>query len=299
MSGHGVRPVDLLALERARRRLSSVPQVPWLHGEVARRMADRLSIVRITPQTVLDWGGPSGGAAQLLAGAYPSSRRVSVGHAPQAIQEARARPKWKLFPWLGSSLANPWVAEDAVVQGGAGLVWSNMALHAQPDPGAMMQRWHRALGVGGFLMFSTFGAGTLPELREIYAEQGWGSPAGALVDMHDLGDMLVEVGFADPVMDQETIQLTWPDARSALSELRGLGANVDPVRHRGLRTPRWRDRLFQALHRQSRQRADGRVCLSFEAVYGHAFRVAARPRVAAVTKVDLEDMRDMTRTTRR
>jgi malonyl-CoA O-methyltransferase len=27
----------------------------------------------------------------------------------------------------------------------------------------------------------------------------------ALVDMHDLGDMLVEAGFADPVMDQETL----------------------------------------------------------------------------------------------
>jgi hypothetical protein len=34
-----------------------------------------------------------------------------------------------------------------------------------------------------------------------------------LVDMHDLGDMLVQAGFADPVMDQETLTLTWPTRR--------------------------------------------------------------------------------------
>lgn len=298
MSGPAARPVDIPALERTQRRLLAARQTPWLHGEVAKRMGDRLSIIRVRPDSVLDWGGPSEGAVQVLARAYPSARRVCVGSAPPAVHEALARPRWKLLSRLGAPLARSWIAQDAVVPGSAGLVWSNMSLHTQAEPSALMQRWHRALGVGGFLMFSTFGTGTLPELREVYAEQGWGSPAGDLVDMHDLGDMLVEVGFADPVMDQETIRLTWPDARAALSELRELGANVDPARHRGLRTPRWRDRLCQALDVRGRQRPDGRVCLSFEVVYGHAFRVAARPRVAAVTKVDLEEMRHMVRATR-
>ena len=76
--------------------------------------------------------------------------------------------------------------------------------------------------------------------------------------MHDLGDMLVEAGFADPVMDQETITLTWPSGEALLAELRQLGGNVDPRRFAGLRTPRWRSRLAEALEARGRRRTAAR-----------------------------------------
>ena len=101
--------------------------------------------------------------------------------------------------------------------------------------------------------------------------------------MHDLGDMLVQAGFADPVMDQETSDADLGRRRALLAELRALGGNADPARQPGLRTPRWRSRLGQAL--QQLHGADGRLRLDFEVVYGHAFtrgaaaaRGRARPR---------------------
>src|SRR5829696_8127096 len=59
--------------------------------------------------------------------------------------------------------------------------------------------------------------------------------------MHDLGDMLVDAGFADPVLDQETITLRWKSGEALLGELRQLGGNTAPARHPALRTParRW------------------------------------------------------------
>jgi malonyl-CoA O-methyltransferase len=116
------------------------------------------------------------------------------------------------------------------------------------------------------------------------------------VDMHDLGDMLVAAGFADPVMDQEVVRLNWADAAAALAELRGLGVNADPGRVAGLRTPRWRQRLVEAL--QALSDVDGRPALSFELVYGHAFKAAPRPRVAERTEVGLDEMRQMVRSRR-
>jgi len=113
--------------------------------------------------------------------------------------------------------------------------------------------------------------------------------------MHDLGDMLLEAGFADPVMDQEIVTLTWADGAAALAELRTLGGNADPQRCAGLRTPRWRRRLEQAL-RDAAAGPDGRVRLSFEIVYGHAFRPLARPRVEAETRLPLDELRAMVRT---
>jgi len=98
-------------------------------------------------------------------------------------------------------------------------------------------------------------------------------------------------------MDQETLTLTWPSGEALLAELRQLGGNVDPRRYAGLRTPRWRRRLVHAL--ESAAAPGGRPGLAFEVVYGHAFRPAPRPRVAAETALPLDDMRRMIRAGRR
>jgi malonyl-CoA O-methyltransferase len=168
-----------------------------------------------------------------------------------------------------------------------------MALHFAPDPQAVMRQWHHWTAVDGFLMFSTLGPGSLAALRRVHAAAGWGPAHAPFVDMHDLGDMLVEAGFADPVMDQELLTLHWADAAALLAELRGLGGNADPARHAGLRTPRWRAALEAALAVGAG--GDGRPALTFEIVYGHAFRPPPRVRVAEVSHVGVEQLRTMAR----
>ena len=76
---------------------------------------------------------------------------------------------------------------------------------------------------------------------------GWPAPTPGFVDMHDLGDMLVAAGFADPVMDQETLTLSWASAEALLAELRTLGGNA---RAGSLRRP-----AHAALARRLRRRA--------------------------------------------
>jgi malonyl-CoA O-methyltransferase len=168
-----------------------------------------------------------------------------------------------------------------------------MMLHAVVDPSALIERWQRLLRVDGFVMFSCLGPGTLRELRALYERLGWPAPTPGFVDMHDLGDMLVQAGFADPVMDQETLTLKWPDPQALLAELRSLGGNTAPDRMAGLRTPRWRDRLERELGALSAP--DGSIGMSFEVAYGHAFKAAPRVRPGEATSVSLEDMRAMVR----
>jgi malonyl-CoA O-methyltransferase len=292
------RPLDAAALARILRRLGSAVEPPWLHGEVARRMAERLPIIKLQPRRVLDWGAYLGASGVVLAQAYPKAQRLVVE--PDALRRAAsaaelARPWWSPGRWVGGAPAL--VDADDPPTATAELLWSNMHLHAVADPQAVMRQWHRALAADGFLMFSALGPGSLLALRDVYAAASWPAPFAPFVDMHDLGDMLVAAGFADPVMDQETITLTWPTADALLAELRGLGGNADPRRGAGLRTPRWRQRLCAAL--AARADASGRVALGFEIVYGHAFRPPPRARVAAQTAVPLDDFRAMARAGRR
>jgi malonyl-CoA O-methyltransferase len=293
-----LRPVAMPALQRVLRRLGAAGQAPWLHGEVARRMAERLPVIRQQPDTVIDWWSSLGAGQELLAASYPKAGLITVERdapARDATLQALARPWWSPRRWAAKPVRA--VAEAELGSGAAQLVWANMMLHGVADPQATMAQWHRALAVDGFLMFSTLGPGTLEDLWALYRRQGWPRPFAAFVDMHDLGDMLVHAGFADPVMDQEQITLSWPSAEALLAELRGLGGNVDPARAPGLRTPRWRSRLLDALTRTAD--ADGRIALTFEIVYGHAFKPAPRPKLAEQTSVPLDDMRAMVRSGRR
>ena len=286
------RRLDATAVAAALRRLARVPQAPWLHGEVARRMAQRLEIIKLQPELVIDWWSSLGAGAALLRQAYPKAQHVSVE--PDAAWVARnqaAQPAQRWWsPQRWRSVA-PVLTSDDEVPGTAQLVWANMMLHAVVDPPALFERWQRLLRVDGFVMFSCLGPGTLRELRTLYERLGWPAPTPGFVDMHDLGDMLVRAGFADPVMDQETLTLRWNSPQSLLAELRTLGGNTAPDRAAGLRTPRWRGRLERELEKLAAP--DGTLGLSFEVAYGHAFKAAPRLRAGQATTVSLDDMRAM------
>jgi malonyl-CoA O-methyltransferase len=179
---------------------------------------------------------------------------------------------------------------EAPPEGSLQMLWANMLLHQVADPQALIARWHRTLAVDGFLMFSCFGPDTLRELRELYRALGWPAPAHEFTDMHDWGDMLVQAGFAEPVMDMERITLTFPTPQRLLQELRELGRNLHPGRFAGLRGRGWLQRLHEALAAQAV--GDGApLSLTFEINYGHAFKPAPRLRVQAESQVSLEEMR--------
>ena len=265
------------------------PRSPWLHDEVARRMAERLEWIRLAPTAWAHWEPVRGGlAAQpVLEQRYPKADCMVLEPEPARMAAARAAfatPWWKRWGGPRREFA------IAVPDGGVQMLWANMALHTEPDPEALLARWHRALAVDGFLMFSCLGPDSLRELHAVYAALGWGPPGPAFTDMHDWGDMLVAGGFAEPVMDMERITLTWADADRLLAELRELGANLHPGRFGALRGRGWQRRLKEELAARLAG-ADGRLALTFEIVYGHALRPTPRMAMSASSSMSLDDMR--------
>lgn len=279
--------IDWLAVLHQRRRLLMAAEAPWLNREVSRRMAERLQVIKLQPATVLQWSAWLGASQTDLVAAYPQARQVWVDldetHVPQAgIMD-------KLLRRAVPQHCRP----EHVEAGGAELLWANMCLHGSHQLPALLQSWQRALAVEGFLMFSCLGPDSFVELRPLYAQEGWGEPAPPWIDMHDIGDELVQAGFADPVMDQELLTLTWTSPTSLLADLRLLGGNVSPRRFAGLRGRAWKRHLLQAL--EGLRGADGLLRARVELIYGHAFKPAPRARLAAETAVSLDDMRAMVR----
>lgn len=266
---------------------------PWLHEEIASRMLERLDFIRLQPQTWAHWEPLRGGieAHQKLLQRYPKAPAWLVVKQAAHAQAAHLQTRgawWQLSRWMG-----PAAHVGTPPAGAIHMLWANMQLHHAADPQALIAAWHRALAVDGFLMFSCFGPDTLRELRQIYAQKGWPAPAHEFTDMHDWGDMLVHAGFAEPVMDMERITLSYETPERLLAELRELGRNLHGQRFAGLRGRRWRADLMQALQALARPDEQGRLCLTFEVVYGHALKPMARHKVQSESQIGLDDMRQM------
>lgn len=295
-----------VALARQRRRLTALAEPPWLHSEVARRLAEKLDAILMEPVAWLDWSGRLGGAASGVVQRYPQAQRWV--HEPDDLLAQRAAADWQAEqasqpkPWWarwkkGASGPAPILRRldqfpEGWPQEGAGMLWANMSLHASADVDALAVQWHRVLRTDGFLMCSGLGPDTAKELRWVYDAMGWGLPTIRFIDMHDLGDALVKAGFADPVMDMERLTLTWPNAEAMLREWQSWGGNVAGGRFQGCRTPRWRLDLIQALESGLR-RPDGLLGLTVELIYGHAVKPLPKVAMLPEARVSLEDMRKL------
>ncbi|MFC7408594.1 biotin synthase [Hydrogenophaga atypica] len=273
---------------------SRLPDSPWLHEEVGRRMAERLPWIKLQPHSWLNWaplvGGEQSHAALLKT--YPEARACLDG--PGAA-EALAR-------WAPARGWNPFRRGPKLQQAQPGdtvdMVWANMSLHAESEPAARLADWFARLNIDGFLMFTCLGPDSLRELRAVHQRRGWPEPSLPFVDMHDWGDRLVGAGFAEPVMDMERIVLTYSDGAALIDELRGLGRNQHPQRFGSLRSRAWGQRYREALAQELPRSEDGRLQLTFEVVYGHAFKPRPRVKPGEASAISLDDMRAMLRAPR-
>lgn len=293
--------IDPQAVVRFQRRVTSLPEPIWLHEEIGRRMGDKSEAILTQPTVVVDWWSTQGASQSIWQTRYPQAQRRLVEPDPiwQALHPRREtssgswwsrwRERWQTDKTPSSALFTE--ADPTLFSSPADLLWANMVIHWYygREP-ALFEQWHRLLQPQGFLMFSGFGPDTAQALRDIYAQAGWGAPTLPLTDMHDLGDMLVSAGFAEPVMDMEYLTLTWADAPSMLKELQTLGLNTVPDRFAGCRTPRWKERLLDALTAHCSDGAGGRLSMRFEIIYGHAFRGAPKARDGE-TRVTIGDLR--------
>jgi malonyl-CoA O-methyltransferase len=264
---------------------------PWLHEEVARRMEERLQWIVLKPRQWVHWEPLQGGlqAQALLTRRYPKAESFVVqNHAEQmqAAQKIISKPWWSLTCWRSAKVR--FEAPAQPVQ----MLWANMALHMASDPQALMTRWSGLVAPDGFLMFSCLGPDTLRELHTLFAAMGWPAPSHEFTDMHDWGDMLVRAGFSEPVMDMQRITLTFTSPQRLLQELRTMGRNLHPARFGSLRGRAWLARLHTTMDSSLRQAIPGgQLQLTFEIIYGHAFKPMPRTAVQPRTTISLEAMR--------
>jgi malonyl-CoA O-methyltransferase len=267
-----------------------------------------LQWINIQPKAWAHWAAVRGGqqAHAALLGKYPSSAcflplagEFIADSAIKNIANIASKNATEGSKWQLSKLSNlfknvPKVNYVTPNDGAVGMLWANMHLHNALEPQTLIAQWHKAIATDGFLMFSCLGPDTLRELRGMYEKLGWPVPSHQFTDMHDWGDMLIQAGFAEPVMDMERIVLTYETPQKLLQDLRELGRNLHPNRFPTLRGKAWKAKLETALVEHLADPAEGgRLKLTFEVIYGHAMKPKPRVKLSDHSAVSLQDMRAM------
>lgn len=252
-----------------------------LQKEVCARLLERLEVVKHSPAWILDAGSGTGEAVKPLHKKYKKAELVALDISESMLDKTAQQGAFfrRVHCVCGDLESLPFADQSF------DLVFSNLALQWCNDVALALAECMRVLRPGGLLVFTTFGPDTLKELRASWKKIDAAVHVNDFIDMHDIGDGLVQSGFASPVMEAEMIKVTYEDVDSLMRDLKAIGANVTAQGHRrGLLTRNLLARLRTAYEDF---REHGRLPASYEIIYGHAWRpeaetVSADPKTKSV-----------------
>ncbi|MBP6344395.1 MAG: methyltransferase domain-containing protein [Neisseriaceae bacterium] len=203
---------------------TSQSDTPWqakdwfIYAELAKRMDERLLLIKKQPEHILLVGADFNESPQRLSQRYPDARLSIFDPRAEFLADSQANHQKQQSMWqklTKKSLPHTQqTLEQPLPLASADFVWSNLALYQAADPIAVFPQWSDALKKEGLLFFSTFGPDTLQEIVAYLAKHDIVLESKRLWDMHDLGDMMFYNGFNEPVMDMEKMNLSYQSAAS-------------------------------------------------------------------------------------
>jgi malonyl-CoA O-methyltransferase len=259
--------LDRRAVARAFDRASgSYDAAAALQERVRHELLIRLEELKVEPRAILDLGAGTGHGSRALKRRHPRAIVVAADIAPGMLDRARLQSRWlRRFERVrADAYALPFA------DGAFDLVFSNLMLQWCDDLDAVFAEISRVLKPGGLLLFSTFGPGTLFELRDAWAASGDASNhVNHFFDAHALGSALMHAQLSEPVLDVDRIVTRYADATTLMRELKSIGAhNVTRGRARGLTG---RQRLAAMTQAYDSLRRDGKLPATWEVIHASAW----------------------------
>lgn len=205
--------------------------------ETGSRLLARLDYLKIEPKVILDLGCRTGEFTQLLKSRYPNAMVIAVDASFNMLSRVQKKQSWFKKQPMVQSLVTALPFQNESID----LIFANQCFLDVKDFVSLFAELQRIMTPNGCLMFSSLGPDTLKEIE--------GRPT--YMDLHDIGDALLQCGFQDPVMDREDICLHYSSIEKMQAALIAQGLWVDG---------------------QPMQAFSNKYPLSYEIIYGHAWR---------------------------
>lgn len=257
---------ETLAVRRCNDRVaSSYAESSVVAREIFRRLEARLDYLALKPKVVVDLGCGNAESLVVLKKRYPKAMLLGVDLSLSMLLHAKRGRIFSRKPVLLQADAHSLpLADDSV-----DVLLASMLLPQCENSEAVFLEINRVLKPGGAVLFTSLGPDSMKSMLDIMKTVDPNNERQLFTDMHDLGDMMAVAGLAQPVLDIEYLEITYPSVDAMLNELRACGGgNAVEARRRGLMSPKKAREIVDAL-------VEANVMgFSLELVSGHAWKGA-------------------------
>ncbi|HEX4045047.1 MAG TPA: methyltransferase domain-containing protein [Gammaproteobacteria bacterium] len=161
-----------------------------LAGETGAEMMARLDWMTLKPIVIVEIGQQTKAVSEQLRARYPDATVMTIQGS--TIETGTAAAELLTLPaqhvdLIFANLLMPWPDSET--------------------PSLLLKAWRRLLRPEGLLMVTVLGPDTLQACEETVDTVA----LPYFLDMHNLGDMLLQTGFADPVLDVDYYTVTSRD----------------------------------------------------------------------------------------
>ena len=193
------------------RHLASYDTAATAQAQIADRLAARIAPLIAPAARMLELGHGTGFLTRQLARLAPEEIWLNDLVAPPPALRWPEATRVQALPGDAAALRFP---------AGLDLIASASMLQWLADPAALLRKSARALRPGGILAVSSFGPGNFPELA------GLGLPPGA-PGYRDADGLCADLPAGMQVLAawDESLELSFPDARALMAHLRATGVN--------------------------------------------------------------------------
>lgn len=250
---------------RFERAASTFDGSDFVHAATRDGLLGRLEPLLLDAKTVVDLGAGTGAANRALVKRFRKANIISVDIAHNMLRKARERKTWlsRTMVAQASAIALPFPNESVDV------IFSNLLLPWVDDPLPVFSEIARVLRKGGVFAFATLGPDSLQEVARAWGTIDDSPHVIRFLDMHDLGDGLVNAGLRDPVLDVDRLSVSYKNSAKLFADLTAVGArNALQLRARGLTGKQRYAAMIAALDDTA---VDGNITLELELVFGHCW----------------------------
>ncbi len=185
-------------------------QAAFVEQEIGLRLMQRLEYIKIKPKYILDLGCGTGYFTRQLQSLYPGATIIGLDLAFGMVKFASNNNKLQYCCADAEQLPFFDLQFD--------LIFSNCCMPSIDNINILLSEVNRILAINGLLLFTTFGPNTL---QEFTVANNW-------QDMHNIGDILLQKQYKDPVVDSENLLFTYKQLHILLNDLNNTGSfNID------------------------------------------------------------------------
>lgn len=194
-------------IKRLNRVLDRYDQHAVLQNEIADRLLEQLQYMQLQPKRIVDISFPSKMTRVFLEKTYPDAEIISLTNG---------------FDVKGDYL-DAQLPSLPIESGSVDLIVSNMQLHYHDDLNACFKECAHILKPHGLFLFSLFGPESFDELYRAFSYCDDVPHVHDFIDMHHIGDVLVNNALIEPVVNRQMLTLEYQDINLLIKDLRFTG----------------------------------------------------------------------------